>query len=138
MKSWFTSLNGALTLSVIALVTELWRAFFDFQNVYPNYLQGPGMILLGTLIYTLLFAGWAWALMSAARGSRSGWIAALIINALFWLIVPFATLIAYCPSPCASVWPVAEIGNWIDLITGLLAATAVVVQLTRKTTAVTA
>ena len=26
MKSWFASLNGAITFSVIALFTELWRA----------------------------------------------------------------------------------------------------------------
>jgi hypothetical protein len=132
MKNWFTSLNGAITLSVIALLTEMWRAFFDFQQVYSSYLQGPGMIFLGTLIYTLLFAGWAWALIGAARGSRGGLIAALAINVLFLLVIPVGTLVAYCPSPCASLWPIAEIGNWINLISGLLAAGAAALQLTRK------
>ena len=43
MKSWFTSLNGAITLSVIALLTELWRAFLDFQHEYSNFLNSTGM-----------------------------------------------------------------------------------------------
>src|SRR5512138_3711386 len=96
MKSWFTSLNGAVTLSVIALLTELWRAFVDFQHEYSNFLTGAGAVLLGTLLYTALFGGWAWALVRAMRGSRSALIAALIINLLFLLILPIGALVAYC------------------------------------------
>jgi hypothetical protein len=41
MKSWFTSLNGAITLSVIALLTELWRAFVNFQySAVADHLLG--------------------------------------------------------------------------------------------------
>lgn len=132
MKNWFTSLNGAITLSVFALLTELWRAFFDFQHEYSTYLKGQDMILLGTLIYTLFFAGWAWGLLAAARGSRGGLIAALVINLLFLLVIPVGTMVAYCPSPCATLWPLFEIGNWINLIFGLLATVALALQLTRK------
>ena len=49
MKSWFFSLNGAVTLSLIALLTELWRAFLDFQHEYSNFLNSTGAALLGTL-----------------------------------------------------------------------------------------
>ncbi|MDE3089386.1 MAG: hypothetical protein KGJ80_08370 [Chloroflexota bacterium] len=132
MKTWFTSLNGALMVTAIALLTELWRAFLDFQHEYSNFLQGAGMIFVGTLIYTLFFAGWTWALLRAARGSRGGLIAALVINLLFLLVIPVGTLVAYCSSPCASLWPLFEIGNWINLIFGLLAAVALVLQLTRN------
>ncbi len=82
MKAWFTSLDGAITLAVMALLTELWRAFVDFQHVYSNFLDGTGALLLGTLLYTALFGAWAWALLRAGRGSRSGLIAALTINVL--------------------------------------------------------
>lgn len=138
MKNWFTSLNGAISLSAFALLTELWRAFIDFQHEYSTYLKGQDMIFLGTLIYTLFFAGWAWGLLAAARGSRGGLIAALVMSLLFLLIIPVGTLVAYCPSPCATLWPLFEIGNWINLFSGLLAAGAVTLQLTRKPAAATA
>jgi hypothetical protein len=51
MKNWFTSLDGAVSLSVIALLTELWRAFLDFQHEYSNILNSTGAVLLSTLLY---------------------------------------------------------------------------------------
>jgi len=129
MKSWFTSIDGAVTLSVIALLTELWRAFVDFQREYSNFLNGTGAVLLGTLLYTALFGGWAWALLRALRGSRSALIVALIINLLFLLAIPLGTLVAYCPSPCPELWPLMELSNWINLLFGLLATVALALQL---------
>ena len=129
MKNWFTSLNGAVTLSVIALLTELWRAFVDFQHEYSNFLNSTGAVLLGTLLYTALFGGWAWALRCAMRGSRSALIAALILNLMILLIIPIGALVAYCPSPCPDLFPVMELANWINLLFGLLAAVALAFQL---------
>ena len=129
MKSWFTSLNGAVTLSVIALLTELWRAFMDFQYVYSQYLNSTGAVFLGALLYTVLFGGWAWALLRAMRGSRSGLIGALTINLLILLAIPIGSLVSYCPTPCRELWPVMELANWINLLFGLLASIALVLQL---------
>ncbi len=128
MKSWFTSLDGAMSLSVIALLTELWRAFADFQYEYARFLDGTGAVLLGTLLYTALFAGWAWALLRAMRGSRSALITAFIINLLFLLVLPIGSLVAFCPSPCTELWPLFELANWINLLFGLLATVALVLQ----------
>jgi hypothetical protein len=36
MKNWFTSLNGAITFSAIALLTEVWRGFLDAMFVFPT------------------------------------------------------------------------------------------------------
>jgi hypothetical protein len=129
MKSWFTSLNGAVALSVIALLTELWRAFADFQYEYSQVINSLGTLLLATLLYTALFAGWAWALLRARRGSRGALIAALIINMLILLAIPVGALVAYCPSPCRELWPLMELANWINLLFGLLATLALVLQL---------
>lgn len=129
MKTWFTSLNGAITVSVIALLTELWRAFLDFQHQYSNFLDSTGAVLLGTLLYTAFFGGWAWALLRAMRGSRSALIAALIINVLFLLVIPVGDLVAYCPPPCPELWPLYELANWINLLFGLLATVALALQL---------
>jgi ABC-type transport system involved in multi-copper enzyme maturation permease subunit len=114
---------------VIALLTELWRAFVDFQHEYSNILNSMGALLLATLLYTALFGGWAWALVSALRVSRSALIAALIINLLFLLAIPIGTLVAYCPSPCRELWPLMELANWINLLFGLLASVALALQL---------
>jgi hypothetical protein len=35
----------------------------------------------------------------------------------------------WCPSPCRTGWPVMEISNWITLLSGLIAAIAVGIQL---------
>ena len=129
MKSWFTSLSGTVALSVIALLTELWRAFVDFQYEYSTFLSSTGAVLLGTLLYTILFGGWVWALLRAMRGSRNALIAALIINLLFLLVLPIGTLVAYCPSPCPELWPLMELANWINLLFGLLATVALAFQL---------
>ena len=132
MKSWFTALNGAVTLSVIALLTELWRAFVDFQYEYAQVLNSAGAVLLGTLVYTAFFGGWAWALLRAMRGSRSALIAALILNLLILLAIPIGALVAYCPSPCRELWPLMELANWINLFFGLLATVALALQLRRS------
>jgi hypothetical protein len=137
MKTWFISLKGALVLSAIALFTELWRAFVDLLvPVYPFWTEpfkGAGMVFLVTMLYAILFAGWAWALLQALRGGRGALIAAFIINLFFLLAVPVGTLVAYCPSPCATLWPLMETANWVNLIFGLLAAIALALQLRYKT-----
>ncbi len=129
MKNWFTSQDGAVTLSVIALLTELWRALLDFQYEYANILNNVGAVLLVTLLYTTLFGGWAWALLGSMCGNRSFLIAALIINLLFLLVIPIGTLVVYCPSPCPTLWPIMELANWINLLFGILAAGALALQL---------
>ncbi len=129
MRNWFTSLHGAVTLSMVALLTELWRAFVDFQHEYSSVLNSTGAVLVGALLYTLLFGGWAWALLRTIRGNRASLIAALIINLLFLLAIPIGTLVVYCPSPCATLWPMMELANWINLLFGILASVGLVFQL---------
>ncbi|HZD55849.1 MAG TPA: hypothetical protein VE136_03950 [Anaerolineales bacterium] len=129
MKSWFTSLTGAVTLSAIALLMELWRAFVDFQYEYSTFLNSAGALLVGALLYTAFFGGWAWTLLLAMRASRSALIAALILNLLILLAIPIGALVAYCPSPCLELWPLMELANWINLLFGLLATVALALQL---------
>ncbi|MBI4926694.1 MAG: hypothetical protein HY835_02935 [Anaerolineae bacterium] len=128
MKNIFSSLNGAVTLSVIALLSELWRAFIDFQHEYSNILNGTGAVLLSTLLYTVLFGGWAWALLRTLRGNRASLVAAFIINLIFLLVIPIGTLVAYCPSPCLTLWPIMELANWINLLFGSLAGIGLAIQ----------
>lgn len=129
MKTWFTSLNGAITLSVIALLTFIGRTFLDYRYVYDQFFPRPGQAAVSILINMALFGGWIWALLAASRGSQGGLIATLIFNLLLLFGVAVGTLVAYCPSPCPTAWPLMEIANWANLITGLIAAVAVGLRL---------
>jgi hypothetical protein len=129
MKKRFPSRNGAVTLSVIALLSELWRAFIDFQHEYSNILNSTGAVLLSTLLYTALFVGWAWALLRTFRGNRASLVAGFTINLLFLLFVPIGTLVVYCPSPCLTLWPIMELANWLNLLFGILAGIAMALQI---------
>jgi ammonia channel protein AmtB len=130
MKNWFTSLNGAIALSAIALLTEVWRGFLDAMFVFPNDFGDDSILHLSALIYTFLFAAWTWSLISAARGSRRGLIATFIINALIWLMIPVSTLLFYCPVDClAEAGWIFGLANTLNLLFGLLAGIALGLQL---------
>lgn len=129
MKAWFTSLNGAIALSMIALLTFLGRTFLDFQYVMPDFFPSSGQTALGVVVYMALFGGWLWGLLAAVRGSRGGLIALLVFNLLLPFGAGVATLVSWCPSPCPTAWPLMEIANWTNLLLGLLAAVSVGLRL---------
>lgn len=135
MKNWFTSLNGALAFTALAWLSELWRAWLDMLFEYPagsivNAEIDSGTTLAVTLIYTAVIAGWAYAMHSATRGSRGGLIAAAVLNFLVWLAIPVGWIIAYCTGPCvANAGVFFNLANWLNLILGLLAGAALVLQL---------
>ena len=132
MKKWFTSLNGAIALSAIALLTELWRGFLDAMFVFPTDIGVESYLHLSALFYTFLFAAWVWSLISATHGSRRGLIAAFIINALVWLMIPVSTLLFYCPVDClADAGWIFGLANTLNLLFGLLAGIALGQQLRR-------
>jgi hypothetical protein len=135
MKNWFLSLHGAITLSVIALLTLLGRLFLDWR--YESHLLGaPGSIL--ETFYVLLFlafaGGWVWAMLAAIRGIRRGLIACLILALLLNVGSALAMYFSWCPParcpsfPNQGLWP----WTWAQLISGLLAAIALVFQLREK------
>ena len=133
MKKWFTSLKGAIALSVISLLVFLGRAFIDFYFVYGEFALSLGMVGLLVLINMALFGGWIWGLLAAVQGSRRGVVALLGFELFFLLVIAVGTLIAYCPSPCHTAWPLGEIANWSSLVVGLLAAISLGFQLRRGT-----
>jgi hypothetical protein len=127
----FTSLNGALTLTALAWLSELWRTLIDAtQGFYSKATEGS-LLIAFTLGYTAILAGWVYALSVAARGSRGGLIAVFILNAFVWLAIPVGTVFFYCPGGvCAS--SVLNIANALNLILGLLAGISLTMVLRRK------
>ncbi|MFQ5616219.1 MAG: hypothetical protein ACE5GO_07145 [Anaerolineales bacterium] len=122
MKNWFTSLKGAVTLSVISLLVFLGRTFIDFYYVYAEFSLSVGMVGLTMLVNMALFGGWIWGLLSTVQGSRRGLISVLVFDLFFLLVIAVGTLVSYCPSPCQTAWPLAEVTIWASLVFGLLAA----------------
>lgn len=138
MKTWFTSLNGAIALSAIALLTEVWRGFLDAMFVFSNDIGEESFMHLAALIYVFLFALWTWSLISTARGSRRGLVTAFTINLLVLLIIPVSTLLFYCPVDClAEAGWIFSLANTLNLLLGLLAAVALGLQLFQRDEKVT-
>lgn len=126
----FTSLNGALALTALAWLSQLWRALIDAtQGFYMSATDG-GLLFALTAGYTAILAGWAYALHVAARGSRGGLMAAFVLNAFMWLAVPLGTVFFYCPGFCAN--SAVNIANALNLILGLLAGASLAMVLWRK------
>jgi hypothetical protein len=121
MKNWFTSLNGAIALSVLALLSEMWRGFLDAMFVLPVDFNDRSMMNLAAVIFTVLFVGWGWTLILAGRGSRSGKIAAFALNALVLLATPVSWLFFYCPAACRAAAGIFNLANTLNLVFGILA-----------------
>ena len=128
----FTSLNGALALTALAWLSELWRTVIDAtQQFYVP--ASRDMLGLGSLVYVVLLAWWVYALHTASRGNRGGLMTAFVLNALFWLGIPIGTVFFYCTGPCAAnAGVVFNIANGLNLILGLLAGVALAMVLWRK------
>jgi len=130
MRNWLTSLNGAITLSLIALLTFLGRGFLDWRYEYP--LQDPTGSWDTTLafVYMVLAGLWIWSLLATARGRRGGLIVSLILALLLDVALALATYFIFCPpwTGCQG-WPNAWFWNWANLITGLLASAVILIRL---------
>ena len=131
IKNWIFSLNGAIVLSLLALVSNVWRGFLDAMFVLPNDFGSEGLMQLAAIIFTALFVGWAGALFAAWRGSRGGLVAAFVINGLVLLAVPIGWLLFYCPADCRAEAGVFNLANTLNLVFGLLAAVALGQQFRR-------
>lgn len=135
MKNWFTSLNGAVTLSVLALLTLLARTVgLDAMFVLPGEMgvrqDQPATVAIIVLWTVALFGGWIWALLVAMRGSRGGLIAAFVLSLLTGLLSAL-TLLVLCPDGCA-VSPLGNLIVWAGVITGLAASLALGLQIWGK------
>lgn len=128
--AWLSSLNGAITCSVIALMSFVGRSFLDARYVLTEDMPNASKAAIaGWTLFNMVFVGgWVWALVASARGSRGGLIAALAIALFTGLLGGAASLIAFRPV-MPSAKPLGDIAIWSNLIFGLLAALAVGLRL---------
>ena len=121
-------------LSLLAFAVGLGRSLIDWGIVYPEL----GMVSDTTSVfamlvgYSFLFASWAWALIAMAGGQRRGVWVALVLTLVANVGLGLGTTFAWCPTPCQTLWPVAEIWNWATTLTGVAAVIAHVGALRSK------
>ena len=132
MLAWFTSLNGAIRFSIFAFLTMMARITFldvmfvaEFRSMVPE--DRPVSIALMMLWYMIFIGGWVWSLLSAARGTRTGVMVALIYS-LFVALDGLLSLLFFCSDRCAA-WPVGNLIVWLNLISGVVASLTLGIQL---------
>lgn len=132
MRTWMTTRNGAIWLSTLALLTEVWRGFLDAMFVFPVDIGDDGLMQGAALVYTLLFSAWAWSLIAASKGGRRAITAAFCINLLILLAIPVSWPFFYCPAECRAGAGIFNLVNSLNLIFGILAAVALGYQLRQR------
>jgi len=135
MKNRFLSLHGAITFSVIAFLTLLGRLFLDWRYESGRMgAAGSTQETINVLLFLAFAGGWVWAMLAAIRGSRRGLLACLILALLLDVGFALAMYFFWCPPahcrsfPNQGLWP----WTWAQLIFGLVAAIALVFQLSRS------
>lgn len=114
--------KNALALSALALFVTFWRAWFDpIAGHWSAYVKTEVGIFAMTLGYTAAFAGWAYALHAATRGSRRGFIAAFVLNVIVWFGLPVLQSVYFCPVICTNTGITFNAVNLASLLLGLLA-----------------
>jgi hypothetical protein len=126
MKTWLTSRNGALVLSLIALLSLLARSYYDIRFILTEEYSPlmPGMDTIWIFGFTA-FVGLnlAFLLAAAANGSRGAWMGLFAFNLLTGLGGGAGSLLAFTSNTLELVIFTAS------LVTGLLAAMSVGPQL---------
>jgi hypothetical protein len=128
--TWLSSLNGAIAVSIIALMSLVGRSFLDARFVLTEDMPNASKAMVGgwALFTMVLVGGWVWVLVAAAQGSRAGLIGAAIIALLVGLLGGAASLIAFRPI-MPSAKPLGDIAIWSNMFFGLLAALLVGLRL---------
>lgn len=125
MTIWFRSGKGAITLSLIALLSLLARSYYDTRYILVEEFSSliSGMDTLWIIIFTVIVGGNIVVLLAAAGNSRRAWFALLFYNLLIGLGFGAAYLSAATNDPLLFVIITA------NLVAGVLAAVAVAFRL---------
>lgn len=118
----------ALVLSWVALLGFFARSIIDFVYVYPEQLPDLTSVVIMIVVYTVVIGGWIGALLALAAGRRQGAIACLGFS-LLPILLGLSVAVVFCPFPCATAAPVADILNVGCLVLGVISAVNLVLHL---------
>jgi hypothetical protein len=122
-------------LSWAALLGFLARSIIDFRYVYPEQITDTAANAAALIAYVAILGGWVAALVALARGHRRGGIACLGF-AILPILLGATTATVFCPTPCATAAPLADITNWVCLVLGVVSAVSLVALLRTHTSGV--
>ena len=133
MKSWFTSLHGAITVSILAVLAFLGYAMLSFFG-YALFIYGffieqlipetPGAFVI-TFFVLVLVGVWIWSLFSTVTGNHHWLIGAIICTALPIFFTLYDLL---SDNPIPYGWPI-KISIWFTFVTCLVSLVALARQL---------
>jgi hypothetical protein len=128
MNNWFTSRQGALTLSLIALLTLLARSYYDMRFILTEEFSplapgtkppALGMDTWWIIGFTIIVGSNMAVLLAATGGGRGSWIALMVYNLITGLGSGAASLVVYTSNTLELVI------FTVCLIAGVLAALSV-------------
>lgn len=129
MRNWLGSQKGAITCSVIALLSFIAYTFLVSRYLLEELTPGIGLAAVETLIVIAIVGNWVWGLLAAAQASQGGWIA-LFISSLLPTLFTLYDLLFYSPIPAG--WPLLQIVVWATFFSNGIALAAVALQLRQK------
>ena len=125
MKNRFTSLNGTVTLSALALLSFIGYVLMEMRYFLEKWIPGDGAAAAEMLIVLLIVGGWIRALFVAASG-RGGGLTALVAFSVFTaLIAPYD--VRFFPIP----WP-EQTMVIATFVISVIAIVALTLQLRQK------
>lgn len=128
MKNWFTSLNGAITLSALSLLSFIGYTLMEMRYYLEKWIPGDNAAAVEMFIVLLIVGGWIRALFAADGGRRGGFIALLALSGFAVLIALYdMQYVLYTPMP----WP-EQTAIFVMLGLAVLALAAIVSQLRQK------
>ena len=130
MKTWFTSLSGAITLSALALLSFIGYTLMEMRYFLGKWIPGDGAAAVETIVILLIVGGWLRALFVATNGRRGGLVALLALS-VFNVMIGLYDLQFVLNTPMP--WP-EQLTVIVMLIVGVVAAAALVLHLRQKTT----
>jgi hypothetical protein len=128
MKTGFTSLNGALTLSTLSLLAFIGYALMEFRYFLEKWIPGVTAAAIETIAVLVISGLWVRALFVANANRRGGWITLLVLSVFNILVFIYDLQFLLAGS-----MPILEqIMLVLLLIAGVVATAALVPQLRRK------
>ena len=125
MRNWPLSLNGAVTLSALALLSFIGYTLMEMRYFLEKWIPGDGAAAVETIVVLLIVGGWLQSLFAARDGKRGGLVALLAFSVLNILIGLYdMQYVLNGPMPWPEQFMVIAI-----LIVGVIAAAAVGVYL---------
>jgi TRAP-type C4-dicarboxylate transport system permease small subunit len=131
MKTRFTSLNGAITLSALSLLAFVGYTLMEMRYFLEQWIPGDSAAMAETIVILLIVGGWLRALLVAASGRRGGWMALLAFSGFAILVALYDMQYVFSPSMS---WP-EQTMVFVMLGLALLAIAALGAQRRQRQTA---